>query len=107
MEDIVSTLLPKVKANLILQHDEDDALLRGMIEAAVAFAEGFQHRPAGYYATNPMPATTERGIIMLASHNYESRDGSTGGFYADNVNAAKQAREAANNLLRMDRDWMV
>ncbi len=32
-----------------------------------------------------MPATTEQAVIMLASHFYESRDGSTGGFFADNT----------------------
>ena len=30
-----------------------------------------------------MPATPEQAVIMLASHFYESRDGSTGGFFAD------------------------
>ena len=99
------TLLPKVKANLILQHDDDNELLVGMIDAAVAYAEGFQHRLAGWYSDNAMPATTERGIIMLASHLYESRDGSTGGFYADSTGAAQQVRTAVNELLRMDRDW--
>jgi hypothetical protein len=101
------TLLPKVKANLILHHNEDDALLIGMIDAAVAYAEGLQHRPAGWYVDNVMPPTTERGVVMLASHHYESRDGSTGGFYSDNVNAARQAQEAVNSLLRLDRDWQV
>jgi hypothetical protein len=37
-------LLPKVKANLILQHNQDDALLSGMINAAVAYAEGCAKR---------------------------------------------------------------
>jgi len=44
-------------------------------------------------------------VTMLASHLYESKDGSTGGFYADNPAAAAQAREAVHNLLKMDRDW--
>ena len=30
-----------------------------------------------------MPPTTEQAVIMLSSHFYESRDGSTGGFFAD------------------------
>jgi hypothetical protein len=98
-------LLPKVKANLILQHNQDNALLSGMINAAVAYAEGYQHRAAGFYADNAMPATTEQAVIMLSSHLYESRDGSTGGFYADSTGAAQQVRTAVDNLLRMDRDW--
>lgn len=34
--------LEKVKANLILQHSEDDALLQDYIKAAVAYAESYQ-----------------------------------------------------------------
>ena len=52
-------LLEKVKANLILQHSEDDALLQEYIKAAVAYAESYQKKPEGYYAENPMPPTTE------------------------------------------------
>ena len=44
---------------------------------------------------------------MLSSHFYESRDGSTGGFFADNVQAAKQVWDAVNTLLRLDREWTV
>ena len=74
-------LLQKVKDNLILSHDEDDGLLRGYIAAALAYAEGYQHHPSGFYTDNPMPPTTEQAVVMLASHFYESRDGSTGGFF--------------------------
>ena len=54
-----------------------------------------------------MPATTEQAVIMLASHFYESRDGSTGGFFADNVQAGQQTWAVVNTLLRLDRDWKV
>ena len=74
MED----LLQKVKDNLILSHNEDDELLQSYISAAVSYAESYQHIPAGHYADNPMPPTTEQAVIMLSSHFYESRDGSTG-----------------------------
>ena len=67
-------LLSKVKANLILQHDEDDALLQHFIKAAVSYAESFQQIPEGTYADNPMPPTTEQAVIMLSSHFYEVRD---------------------------------
>jgi uncharacterized phage protein (predicted DNA packaging) len=100
-------LLDKVKANLILQHDQDDTLLEQFIAAAVNYAESFQHIPAGTYATEPMPPTTEQAIIMLASHFYESRDGSTGGFFADSVQAGKQVWDTVNMLLRLDRHWRV
>lgn len=100
-------LLKKVKANLILSHDEDDTLLQSYITAAVSYAESYQHIPEGYYTENAMPATTEQAVIMLASHFYESRDGSTGGFFADNTNAAQQVWNTVNLLLRLDRDWKV
>lgn len=100
-------LLTKVKQNLILDHAVDDELLKGYITAAVSYAESFQHIPAGTYTENPMPPTTEQAVIMLASHFYESRDGSTGGFFADSVQAGKQVWETVNNLLRLDRDWKV
>jgi hypothetical protein len=112
-EAIVADLLIKVKANLILEHDADDTLLRGLIAAAISYAESYQKKPAGFYADATgtgaalMPKTTEQAVIMLATHLYESRDGSTAGFFADNVQAARQVWETVNMLLRLDKDWMV
>ena len=100
-------LLQKVKANLILDHSADDDLLRGYITAAVSYAESYQHIPEGFYTENPMPATTQQAVIMLASHFYESRDGSTGGFFADNPQAAQQVWHTVDLLLRLDRRWQV
>ena len=103
----MEALLLKLKQNLILEHSADDALLQSYITAAVAYAESYQHLPDGYYSGNTMPATTEQAIIMLSSHFYESRDGSTGGFFADNVPAAQQVWNTVNLLLRLDREWKV
>ena len=103
----MDALLLKVKQNLILEHSADDALLQSYITAAVAYAESYQHIPEGTYKETAMPATTEQAVIMLASHFYESRDGSTGGFFADNPQAATQAWNTVNLLLRLDRDWKV
>jgi len=103
----MSELLNKVKANLILAHAADDTLLEGYITAAVSYAESYQHLDAGFYSANTMPPTTEQAVIMLASHFYESRDGSTGGFFADNVQAGQQTWNTVNLLLRLDRDWKV
>ena len=100
-------LLSKVKQNLILEHTADDALLRSFITAAISYAESYQHLTAGTYRVLPMPPTTEQAIIMLASHFYESRDGSTGGFFADNPQAASQVWDTVNLLLRLDREWKV
>ena len=102
----MSTLLEKVKANLILEHDADDELLQRLIDAAVAYAESYQHLTTGTYEAAAMPATTEQAVIMLASHFYESRDGSTGGFFADNVQAGQQTWDTVNTLLRLDRLWV-
>lgn len=101
------TLLEKVKQNLILDHTADDDLITGYIAAAISYAESYQHIEAGYYSENTMPPTTEQAVIMLASHFYESRDGSTGGFFADSVAAGQQVWNTVNLLLRLDRNWKV
>lgn len=102
-----AALLTKVKQNLIVEHAVDDALIQSYITAAISYAESYQHIPAGYYMENEMPATTEQAVIMLTSHFYESRDGSTGGFFADNPQAAQQVWNTVNLLLRLDREWKV
>ena len=102
----METLLCKVKANLILVHDADDELLQRLIDAAISYAESYQHLTAGTYEVAVMPPTTEQAVIMLASHFYESRDGSTGGFFADNVQAGQQVWNTVNTLLRLDRMWV-
>ena len=103
----MNELLAKVKQNLILEHEADDPLLKSYITAAVAYAESYQHIPAGTYQEKPMPPTTEQAVIMLSSHFYESRDGSTGGFFSDNVQAGQQVWNTVNLLLRLDREWKV
>ena len=100
-------LLTKVKQNLILEHSADDELISGFITAAVSYAESYQHIEQGYYTNNPMPPTTEHAVIMLSSHFYESRDGSTGCFFGDNVQAGKQVWDTVNMLLRLDRRWKI
>ena len=103
----MEALLEKVKANLVLNHSEDDDLLLSYITAAISYAESYQHIPEGTYQNAPMPPTTEQAVIMLSSHFYESRDGSTGGFFADNTGAAQQVWNTVNLLLRLDRRWQV
>lgn len=104
---IANELLEKVKQNLIITFNDDDSLILSFITAAISYAESYQHLDDGYYLTNPMSLTTERAVIMLSSHFYESRDGSTGGFFADNTNASNQTWITVNNLLRLDRNWKV
>jgi uncharacterized phage protein (predicted DNA packaging) len=101
------TLLERLKANLILDHDDDDQLLTELITAAVCYAEGYQHLARGYYSENQMPASTQQAVIMLSSHFYESRDGSTGGYFSESAKAAEQVWTAVRTLLCMDRAWKV
>ena len=107
--DISVRLLARVKAQLIIAHDEDDDLIRDFIRAAAGYAESYQHRPAGWYSRreNAMPETTRQAVVMLAGYFYESRDGSTGGFFGDNVGAGQAVWAAVNRLLALDRDWQV
>ena len=106
MAAVMKMLLRKVKANLIVEHEEDDILLLDMISAAVSYAEDRQHKPCGFYLNrrNKMRPTTEQAIIILATHFYESRDGSTGGFFNDKVDAGKQVWSVVNNLLILNKD---
>lgn len=55
-------LLMKVKANLILEHSADDALLESYITAAVSYAESYQHIPAGSIKTTPCPPQRSRPL---------------------------------------------
>jgi hypothetical protein len=105
----MKAMLQRTKDNLVLQHDEDDTLLLGFIAAAISYAESYQHKSEDYYSKrgNRMSATTEQAVVMLASHFYESRDGSTGGFFADNVQAGQQVWITVHTLLRMRKDWQT
>lgn len=100
-------LLPKVKENLIITFNDDDSLILSFIAAAISYAEEYQHKDSGYYKENEMSETTKQAVIMLSSHFYESRDGSTGGFFADNTNAANNVWSTVNRLLLMNREWKV
>ncbi len=100
-------LLEQVKLNLIITFNDDDSLIVSLISAAISYAEGYQHLDEGYYKTHEMSDRTKQAIIMLTSHFYESRDGSTGGFFADSTNASDQTYKAVNRLLMLDREWKV
>lgn len=100
-------LLADVKKNLIVDYNTDDELLNTLITSCVSYAESYQHKLAGYYTDNQITPTTRQAIIMLASHFYESRDGSTGGFFNDSIQASEQIWNTVNMLLRLDKDWSV
>jgi len=100
-------LLDRVKKNLIIDFTDDDGIILNLIAAAISYAESYQHLEKNYYLTHEMSETTKQAVVMLASHFYESRDGSTGGFFADNTDAADQTWKTVNLLLRLDRVWKV
>ena len=100
-------LLESVKTNLIITFNDDDNLILSLISAAISYAEGYQHFEEGYYQSHDMTERTKQAVIMLSSHFYESRDGSTGGFFADNTKASEQTYKTVNRLLLLDREWKV
>lgn len=104
---IANELLKQVKDNLIITFNDDDSLIQNFIAAAITYAEEYQHKNSGYYENNEMSETTKQAIVMLASHFYESRDGSTGGFFADNTNAANNVWLTVNRLLLLNKEWRV
>jgi hypothetical protein len=104
---VVDALMPVLKKNLIITHDEDDDLLLSYLRAAVSYAESYQHMPFAFYDTNVMSPATEQAVVMLASYFHESRDGGTGGFFADRAAAADGVWSAVTRLLRMDKDVLV
>lgn len=103
----MTNLLEKVKKNLILDHNEDDELILGYITASISYSENYQKKTPGFYNENPIDPTTEQAVIMLSSHFYESRDGSTGGFFQDSVDASKQVWQVVNMLLHMNKDVII
>ena len=61
-------LLHDLKSNLVLEHDEDDLMLRGYLTAAIDYAESYQHREPEYYDVHAMSASTRQAVLLLASH---------------------------------------
>ena len=100
-------LVEQLRVNLILEHHEDDALLADLIRAATSYACSYQHLPDGHYDTALMSASSRQGVVMLASHLYESRDGSTGGVWNDKPDAARAVWGSVHRLLILDRNWKI
>lgn len=98
-------LLDDVKANLRKVDNADDAEIARCISAATAYAEDFQNKPEGYYASHPMSETTRQAIVLLASHYFDSPDGATGGFMNDTPEAAKMVDRVVKDLLQLRKDW--
>lgn len=100
-------LLNPLKENLAVEHELDDALLLRCLSSAISYAEGYQKKGPNYYLENEMTESTRQSVIILASFFYESRDGSTAGFFADSPQAAAQVWETARLLLQGDKDVIL
>jgi hypothetical protein len=98
----IEYLLPKVKKHLIIQHDEDDEMICDFIRAALDYAEEYQKVK---YGRKKMPPATEQAVIMLSGFFYESRDGATGGLFADFVGAVPNVWQTINRLLALGKRW--
>ena len=59
-----SELIDRVKANLVVEHDDDDLLLAGLVAAAVDYARAYQR--VGPDAE--LSPATMQAVVMLASH---------------------------------------
>ena len=62
----------QLKQHLRIQHDDEDAYLRGLIRQAQAAAEDFCH--VQFKRKAPMPVRL--AVILMASHYYEFRESS-------------------------------
>lgn len=100
-------LLKALKDNLVVEHDADDLLLLRCLSSAISYAEGYQKKGPDYYNDHPMTESTKQAVLVLASFFYESRDGSTAGFFSDSPEAAKQVWETVKLLLQGDRDVIL
>ena len=107
VEERRQAMLAKVKANLVIEHGRDDTILSAHVRAAMDYAGKFQHKDDSFYNTHDMSPVTEQAVIMLASFYFESKDGGAGGFFTPTAVAAQQAQKSVDNLLRMDKDWVM
>jgi len=67
----MNRILEKVKASISPDNSSDETLLRNYVEAAIHYAECYQHVPSGTYAEHPMSQNTEEAIVLLAAYYYE------------------------------------
>lgn len=104
---MIDSILNKIYQNLILEYGTDKDLILSYIFSAIDYAEAYQHLQDGYYRNHEMKPKTEQAVIMLSSHFYESRDGSTAGFFGDNTGASDNVWKTVNRLLQLDREWSV
>ena len=108
LEVFTAELLTAVKANLIIDYDNDDDMLMRLIRSAVEYAERYQNKKYRkcYKKTADIPQSTQQAIIMLTSHWYESRDGGTGGLFSNYVGSSGNIQTAVDRLLSANKEWV-
>lgn len=87
----------ELKAQLNVEHDADDALLRQKLEAAEAYAASYIGGPI----PDPCPAAIRQAILMLAALWYGVREASTFGGNPVPIPFG------THDLLRAHRAWVV
>ena len=100
-------LLHPLKENLVVEHDADDPLMLRCLSSAISYAEGYQKKGPDYYLSHPMSERTKPELIVLSRFFFESRDGSTAGFFSDSPEAARQVWETVKLLLQGDKDVIL
>lgn len=65
--------LDELKAELNIDHDQDDAILTRKLGEAQAFAEAWLGKPLAEF--DPLPATITGAVLRLAAHFYDTGDG--------------------------------
>lgn len=94
-----------LRENLVLGDTADEALLDASLMAAIAYATGYQKKDK--LDLDRLNEATRHGILLLATFLYESRDGVTGGFFANQEAAKDKTFESVHRLLQIDKDWRI
>ena len=102
------TLIEKVKANLILEHDKDDELLEMYIDAAISYAESYQHfkRRITTVKTQCLQSLSKLSLCYPLTFMKAVMVVQVASLLIPLLQVSK-ARETINNLLRLDKDWKV
>lgn len=71
--------LPEVKAHLRVDHDAEDVLISGMIDAAEDYVSRYLERPLPWEDEDgrpvPVPASVKAAILLIVGDLYANREG--------------------------------
>ncbi|WP_306150639.1 head-tail connector protein [Roseovarius sp. MMSF_3281] len=66
--------LGQVKQHLVIEHDDDDQLLQGYIDAAEGFVGDYLRRDLGADYPQGLPAPVVSSVMILAARYYADRE---------------------------------